>query len=137
MSILNKRKNIFKERETDQLLNGWINKRIGQTFLKAIGFDLKRKIGTLTDEELEMIQNKSHSWDFSIISDNGFKNAQVMSGGISTDEIDPSSMESKIVKGIYFAGETCNVEGKSGGYNLHWAWISGMTAGESAQKSLI
>jgi len=57
------------------------------------------------------------------------KEAQVTSGGVNTEEIDPHSMQSKLVNGLFFAGEVLNVDGDSGGFNLQWAWSSGYVAG--------
>lgn len=57
------------------------------------------------------------------------KEAQVSRGGISTDEVNVNSLESKIIKGLYFAGEILDVDGDSGGFNLQWAWSSGFVAG--------
>jgi predicted Rossmann fold flavoprotein len=62
------------------------------------------------------------------------KEAQVTSGGVLSDEINPETMESKIVKNLYFAGEVIDVDGDSGGYNLQWAWSSGYVAGENSSK---
>ena len=60
---------------------------------------------------------------------NGFENAQVCSGGIPLDEINPETMESKIVKNLYLVGELLDVNGDCGGYNLGFAWMSGLIAG--------
>lgn len=57
------------------------------------------------------------------------KEAQVTAGGLNTDEIKPRSLQSKLVKGLYFAGEIIDVDGDSGGFNLQWAWSSGYVAG--------
>lgn len=57
------------------------------------------------------------------------KEAQVTSGGIDADEIDPQTLQSKLIKDLYFAGEVLDVDGDSGGYNLQWAWSSGYVAG--------
>ena len=62
----------------------------------------------------------------------GFENAHVTSGGVALSGIDPYTMESKLVKGLYFAGEIMDVDGLCGGYNLHFAWASGVMAGFSA-----
>ena len=62
----------------------------------------------------------------------GFDKAQVTCGGIDTEEVDPSTMESRLVPGLYFAGEILDVDGICGGYNLHWAFASGALAGRSA-----
>ncbi len=61
----------------------------------------------------------------------GAKGAEIMAGGISTQEINPKTMESKKVKGLFFAGEVVDIDGDCGGYNLHWAWASGYLAGKS------
>ena len=56
-------------------------------------------------------------------------------GGVDTSEIDPDTMESKLVKGLYFAGEILDVDGICGGYNLQWAWTSGYLAGKGAANA--
>ncbi len=63
-----------------------------------------------------------------------FSHAQICTGGVKCDEIDASTMESKLVPGIYFCGELIDVDGACGGYNLQWAWSSGYVAGRSASK---
>ena len=55
-------------------------------------------------------------------------------GGINTEEIDPSSMESKIVDGLYFIGEIIDIDGDCGGFNLHWAWASAYQVANSLLK---
>lgn len=57
------------------------------------------------------------------------KEAQVTAGGVDTREIDPQTLQSKLVKGLYFAGEILDVDGDSGGFNLQWAWSSGYVTG--------
>ena len=58
-----------------------------------------------------------------------FEQAQVCSGGVDTSEVDSHTMESRLHKGLYFAGELLDIDGTCGGYNLQWAWSSGATAG--------
>jgi predicted Rossmann fold flavoprotein len=60
----------------------------------------------------------------------GFKNAMITCGGISLKEIDPKTMQSKLIKGLYFCGEIVNIDGPCGGYNLQWAFSSGYLAGK-------
>ena len=60
---------------------------------------------------------------------NKFDQAQVTAGGVDTREINPSTLESKISPGLFFAGEMIDIDGKCGGYNLQWAWASGAVAG--------
>ena len=58
--------------------------------------------------------------------------AQVTAGGIVTAEFDPMTMESRLVRGLYACGEVLDIDGDCGGYNLQWAWSSGITAGRCA-----
>jgi predicted Rossmann fold flavoprotein len=66
---------------------------------------------------------------FKVDGTRGWNEAEFTAGGIVISEIDPESLESKIKKGVYFAGEVLDVDGKRGGYNLAWAWASGWVAG--------
>ena len=63
-----------------------------------------------------------------------FEQAQVCSGGVDTSEVDSHTMESRLHKGLYFAGELLDIDGTCGGYNLQWAWSSGAAAGIHAAK---
>ena len=60
--------------------------------------------------------------------------AQVTRGGASVEEFDPHTMASRRVDGLFAAGEVLDVDGRSGGFNLHWAWASGIVAGEAAAR---
>jgi hypothetical protein len=64
-----------------------------------------------------------------VIGHDGFKMAMITRGGVSLKEIRPESMESKILKGLFFCGEVMNLDGPCGGYNLQWSFSSGYTAG--------
>jgi len=64
-----------------------------------------------------------------VIGHDGFKMAMITRGGVSLKEICPETMESKILKGLYFCGEVMNLDGPCGGYNLQWSFSSGYTAG--------
>ena len=59
----------------------------------------------------------------------GFDGAQVTAGGIHTAEFDPKTLQSRLVPGLYAAGEVLDIDGDCGGYNLQWAWSSGYLAG--------
>ena len=60
----------------------------------------------------------------------GFARAEAAAGGVSTEEVSSRSMESSRVSGLFFCGEILDVTGRLGGYNLHWAFASGLAAGE-------
>lgn len=70
----------------------------------------------------------------SVKSGLSFEQAQICSGGVDTSEIDSLTMESRLHKGLYFAGELLDIDGTCGGYNLQWAWSSGAAAGIHAAK---
>ena len=59
----------------------------------------------------------------------GFDSAQVTAGGVSTAQFDPRTLQSRLVPGLYACGEVLDIDGDCGGYNLQWAWSSGMLAG--------
>ena len=71
---------------------------------------------------------------FRITKTAGFDHCQAASGGVSTLEVDPATMRSRLRKGIYFCGEMLDVDGRCGGYNLQFAWSTGHIAGENASR---
>ena len=66
----------------------------------------------------------------------GFDQAQVCAGGVCLDQIDPRTLESKLHRGLFFAGEVLDIDGPCGGYNLQWAWSSGAAAGMAAARAV-
>lgn len=113
-------------------LIGLINKRLILPILKEVNIDKNKQISYLSNEEVRRLANILTDWRFNISGSKSFKDAQVTAGGINTDEIDSSTMESKLVEGLYFAGEIVDIDGDCGGFNLQWAWSSGYIAGENA-----
>ncbi|MEI7750880.1 MAG: aminoacetone oxidase family FAD-binding enzyme [Candidatus Omnitrophota bacterium] len=71
--------------------------------------------------------------EFKVIGTRGWNEAEFTAGGIPAEEVNPLTLESKLQKGLYFAGEVLDVQGRRGGYNLAWAWASGAVAGAQAQ----
>ncbi|HNX25490.1 MAG TPA: NAD(P)/FAD-dependent oxidoreductase, partial [Spirochaetota bacterium] len=73
-----------------------------------------------------------------IVEDIGnFSIAMATAGGVCRDEIDRRTMESKIISGLYFAGEVIDIDGDTGGYNIQWAFSSGKTAADGIKKKLL
>ena len=64
----------------------------------------------------------------------GYNEAVVTKGGVQTKEVNPSSMESRLTKGLYFAGEVLDLDAVTGGFNLQIAWSTGMLAGRKAAR---
>ena len=82
-----------------------------------------------------IIETMTH-FGFVITGDKGFDYGQVCQGGVALDDIDISNMESKKVKGVFFAGEVVDVDGKCGGYNLQWAWSSAYLAAAGVKERI-
>ena len=109
---------------------GLINKRLISVVLMEAGIDdLKRRVSDLSALEIEHIAVLLTDWRFKIRGTRSWPSAQVTAGGIDTCEINPNTMESRLVKGLYIAGEIMDIDGMCGGYNLQWAWSSGYLAG--------
>ena len=72
------------------------------------------------------------AWPIRVTGPRDFQYAEVTIGGIRTDEIDPHTLQSYVVPGLYFAGEMVDVHADLGGYNFQWAWASGYCAGQAA-----
>lgn len=112
---------------------GLINKRLIPVVLAEAGIkDLNRTASTLTAEEQDSIAGILTDWRFRVRGTKSWPSAQVTAGGIDTREVDPYTMESKLMKGLYFAGEILDIDGRCGGFNLQWAWSSGLAAGQHA-----
>lgn len=114
-------------------LNGLFNRKLASVILKSSGVDKGRPCREYTDEVINKICRNILDFVVTPTDTNGFENAQVCAGGVDLDEIDLTTMESRIVKNLYFAGEILDVDGKCGGYNLQWAFSSGKLAGLSAE----
>jgi len=85
--------------------------------------------GLVSSGDPAAIAKRLKSMRFEVIGTRGWNEAEFTAGGVDTREVDPATLESKIMKGIYFAGEVLDVDGRRGGYNLAWAWASGSVAG--------
>lgn len=113
-------------------LIGVINKKLIPTLLKECGItDLHIPCYELSWKDKKRLINTLKDWKFNCIGTNDFNQAQVTIGGINTTEVDSSTLESKIIPNLYFAGEILDVHGDCGGFNLQWAWSSGYIAARS------
>lgn len=114
-------------------LVGLINKRLIPVILREIGIkDINRSVSNLTKAEREKLTDILLDWRFPVTGTRTWQDAQVTAGGINSNEIKPKTLESKLVEGLYFAGEILDIDGQCGGYNLQWAWSSGFLASINA-----
>ena len=121
------------EFSTDELLTGILHNRLGRVLCKAAGIG-QCKVKDLSADELAAVCKAVKSFEVSLTEPLGMDSAQVTAGGVITDDFDPATMESRLVPGLYACGEVLDIDGDCGGYNLQWAWSSGVLAGRSAGK---
>ena len=133
--ILKERKKMMSHLTMENYFNGMINKKLGQFLSKMSGIEkLSKPVKDLNDSEIRKLCTVLKKYRIKILDTTGFKNAQVTAGGVSLNEVNTETLESKIVKGLYFSGEVLDVYGECGGFNLQWAWASGYIAGKNSAK---
>ena len=103
-----------------------------EPFIKKCGLDTRKKVNSITKEERMLIVNTLKRFTVPISGFRPIEEAIITSGGVNVKEISPKTMESKIVPGIYFAGEIIDVDAYTGGYNLQIAFSTGYLAGLNA-----
>ncbi len=119
-------------KNADQALTGLFPDKLNKVLLKEAHIPPHKPAVHCTVQELGGLADKAQCLRIDITGTKGFDNAQVSAGGVDTDEVNPTTMESRLVPGLYFCGEVLDVDGMCGGYNLQWAWCSGHIAGVSA-----
>ena len=121
-------------RSVQGFLNGYINDKLAAFIVnKVVGIDVKTKLGDTEAGFAETLYDAVSNLEFSFEKLYGYEHSQVTKGGILCDEMDASTMMLKDRRGLYAVGEAVDVCGKCGGYNLMWAFISGMIAGRDAK----
>jgi predicted Rossmann fold flavoprotein len=115
-------------------LCGLIPAKIATYLLDDAGIALSAPVSTLNPKEVKKLAHLIGEWKFEVSDTHGFKHAEVSGGGVSTAQVNNKTMESKLVEGLYFAGEVLDIVGKRGGYNFNFAWASGMIAGKEMAK---
>ena len=113
-----------------EILSFIIPKSLAVEFCKQCNIEQSTNYKNLKGESKNTLI-KTLAWTpFTINGHDGFNKAMITRGGITLKEIDPNTMESKLIKGLYFAGEIVDIDGPCGGYNLQWSFSSGYLAGE-------
>lgn len=127
---LNKRNKTMPKRNISQLLEGVLNYKLINVLLKNSFIHKNDKWDDISIENKKILVNNLVNYKINIKDTKGFDNAQITVGGIPLNEIN-DNFESKIVKNLYLVGELLDVNGDCGGYNLMFAWISGMKVGKN------
>ena len=116
------------------LLKSLLPKQMISTFQKLCSIEQDKRIAEITKNERERVVNLLKSFELTITDTRPISEAIITSGGVELSQINQKTMESKIVSGLYFAGEVLDIDGNTGGYNLQAAFSTGYLAGESAAK---
>lgn len=129
---------MFGHRTVANSLIGILNKKLIPVLLQEAGIDEDENLlcQDMSWKTRKALCRLMKHWEFIVTDTNGFPNAQTTAGGIDTIDLQEGTLESKLVPGLYFAGEVMDVDGDCGGYNLQWAWSSGYTAATALAKRM-
>lgn len=119
------------KRTIEENLIGVFHHKLSYIMLLEAGIEPKSKGSELSNNKLKEFAELIKNWKISIYDTQSFDQAQVTAGGVDTTEINPKTLESNLVEGLYMTGELLDVDGICGGYNLQWAWSTGAIAGKN------
>lgn len=109
----------------------WLPSTMVPVFIEQLKIDPEKECHQVSAKERKQIRNMLKNLRFSVTNHRGYKEAIITAGGVATNEISPKTMESKLVKGLFFAGEIIDLDAETGGYNLQIAYSTGWLAGSS------
>lgn len=132
--LLKKRVSLLGHKTVEEFFTGLLNKKLALALIKLAGLKPSQRAGELSPKQIKQLLGQIKSYEAIVMSVNPFANAQVCCGGVDTREVDARTMESRIKANLYLAGELLDVDGICGGYNLQFAWSSGMLAGRHAAE---
>lgn len=106
--------------------------RLAEQLMADAGVPIDRRTSALRRTERLALIDRLTSYELPITGDEGYKKAEVTGGGVALDEVDPRTLESRRLRGLYFCGEMLDAFGPIGGHNFAWAWATGRAAGLAA-----
>jgi predicted Rossmann fold flavoprotein len=130
----------FEKLKKDKVTGGrgqfrvWLSERIPRRLAERLAYHAGARgpWAALSDEQLKALAEDLHAYRFVPADTFGYRQAEVMRGGVDTRELDRETMECRKVPGLFFIGEVLDVTGKLGGFNFQWAWASAFVAGQHA-----
>ncbi len=120
-----------KNKQFKNALDHLLPQRMAEVMVRLSGIDPEKQVNAVSKEERKQLVSLFKGLTLHVTGLRDYKEAVITKGGISVKEIVPSSMESKLISGLYFAGEVLDVDAMTGGYNLQIAWSTGYTAGHA------
>ncbi|MCP4313581.1 MAG: NAD(P)/FAD-dependent oxidoreductase [Bacteroidetes bacterium] len=118
------------KKQISNLFKNWLPSSMIPVFMEMAGIDPEKEGHQVSSKERRRIRNLMKDFRFEVLGHRSFKEAIITAGGVSTSEIFPKTMESKLVSGLFFAGEMIDVDAETGGYNLQIAYSTGWLAGK-------
>ena len=132
---LKKRLRALPDANVEEYMTGLLNKRVAAALWKTLELgEMSRKARSLSEREWETLAYGLKIWCFSDLEDTGWKIAQTTGGGVRLSFLEPDTFQLKNCPGVYVAGESLDCAGSCGGFNLHFAFGSGILAGKHAAK---
>ena len=126
-------KNLPTKKAVD-ILTGMVSNKIAPVLLDICKIDLNTKASDINAKQIKAISYQLNQWKLKVTDTQGFGHAEASGGGVRTLEVDNKTYESKLCKGLYFAGEVLDIVGNRGGFNLQFAWASGYLVGKNIMK---
>jgi predicted Rossmann fold flavoprotein len=120
--------------QTKTILKGLLPSSLIPVCLELLNLNGDKPVHQITAQERKTLRLWLKDFRFHVVGLRGFKEAIITSGGVSTREIDPKTLQSKLISGLYFAGEIIDLDADTGGYNLQIAFSTGWIAGSSAAE---
>ena len=119
-----------RNRQFKNALGGLYPAKLISVMIERSGIDPEKKVHEVTKQERRRLAELTKAFTLQVRGKRGFEEAVITQGGVSVKEVNPSTMESKLVRGLYFAGEVLDLDGLTGGFNLQIAWSTGYLAGK-------
>ena len=123
----------YSNKNFSNALDDLLPQKLIPVIIDLAGISPIKKVHDITKQERQSLIKQMKHLTVTVCGTAGFQEAVITCGGVCVDEINPSTMESKIIKGLYFAGEILDVDAYTGGFNLQIAFSTGYTAGESIE----
>ncbi len=120
-----------KNKQFKNALNGLFPARLAEQIVILSGINPDKEVNAITKEERAHLVSLTKNLPLTILSVRSYNEAIITQGGVKVQEVQPKTMESKLVQGLYFAGELLDIDALTGGYNLQLAWSTGSLAGDS------
>ncbi|MDD6645532.1 MAG: aminoacetone oxidase family FAD-binding enzyme [Oscillospiraceae bacterium] len=132
INMLKNRREILKDLTVDNFLLSIFNNKLSAVLLKKSNINsINRRCADISNKEIEDLAHNINNLDFKATGKNDFGRSQVTKGGIPANEINIETMESLYIPNLYFCGEVLDIDGICGGYNLQFAFASGIKAGQT------